>query len=107
MPELMFADRKRLVLGVRAAGLLLVGIGIAAPTLLIGCVVQAAMSPRTQVPFATFGLIDRVSQILGSKAFLLDWLQSAGLWLVALVLGLWVLRRDAVAILRLSGRRSP
>ena len=98
------AFNRRLILGVRAAGLLLTGIGIAAPALLVGVVLREFMTKRAVDPFAAFGTIDRVGQVLRSKAVLTEWLSLGCVWLVALVCGVDLIRSDAMRLSRLVRR---
>jgi hypothetical protein len=106
MSDSTFVDRRRLILGMRAAGLFLVGLGMAAPALLVGLIAQAMMSKQWNDPFAAYGTMDKVAQILSSKWFVLNWLSLAGLWLVSLLLGLYLVRRSSLSVVRLAARRA-
>lgn len=101
-----FAARRRLILGIRAAGLFLVAWGMAAPGLFAGLLVQAAVRERPDEPgWAAMGLLDRFLFILKSKEVLLQWWQVGGMWLCALMLGTYFLRRDprrVVSIMRFA-----
>jgi hypothetical protein len=94
--ETDFEHRRRFILGLRAAGLFLVGWGTAAPALLVGLIIVAVVKDRPAEPgWPDMGVIDRVLFALGSKEVLFQWWEVGGMWGCSLVLGWYLLTRDA------------
>jgi hypothetical protein len=95
-----------MILGIRAAGIFLIAWGTAAPGLFSGLIIQAAFRGRPDEPgWAAMGLLDRVMFLLKSKEFLFQWWQVGGMWMCGLLLGVYLMRRDArrvVSVMRFA-----
>lgn len=80
--------------------------GSAGVMLFVALVVAAVVRDRADEPrWADMGVIDRVVSALRSKEVLTQWWQVGGMWLCALLVGWYLVKRDArkvVTLMRFS-----